>query len=197
MAMSGALAADVTLIGTSASRAVFRINGVTKIIRPGQAVVPGLTLQVIDGSTASLDQGGRRVDLRIGQRLPGSPTAEQTAMLQANPQGHFLVTGAINDRSIRFLVDTGATMISLGASDARRLGLDATGGEEGMAHTAAGVVPVRRMRLDKVSVGDIELDGVDALVHGNDLPIALLGMSFLNRTDMRREGTTMTLKRRY
>ncbi|HEY5763843.1 MAG TPA: hypothetical protein VIS73_11610, partial [Rhodocyclaceae bacterium] len=36
MAMSGALAADVTLIGTSASRAVFRINGVTKIIRPGQ-----------------------------------------------------------------------------------------------------------------------------------------------------------------
>ena len=197
MAVSGVLAADVVLVGTSASRAVFRVNGVTKIVRPGQNVAPGLRVQALEGSIANLDHAGRRLDLRVGQRVPGSAPAEQAATLQADPQGHFLVTGAINDQAIRFLVDTGATMVSLGASDARRLGLDLERGEDGMAHTAAGTVRVTRFRLERVAVGDIELHGVDALVHENDLPIALLGMSFLNRTDMRREGATMTLKRRY
>ena len=59
------------------------------------------------------------------------------------------------------------------------------------------MVPVYRVRLDTVRIGDLELNQVDALVQEQGLPIALLGMSFLNRTEMRRSGEQMTLQRRY
>ena len=54
-----------------------------------------------------------------------------------------------------------------------------------------------QVKLDRVKVGDVVLNNVDALVHQQDLPVVLLDMSFLNRMEMRREGNTMTLKKRY
>jgi aspartyl protease family protein len=48
-----------------------------------------------------------------------------------------------------------------------------------------------------VRVGDIVLNNVDAAVHSQDMPLALLGMSFLKRMEMQRSGDTMTLIRRY
>lgn len=196
-ACSGAAHADVSLIGAASGRAVFSVDGATRVIKPGQSVKPGLVLKKVDGNLVTLDHGGRALELRVGQQVPGTRAGEQVATLAANSQGHFLATGVINGHSVRFLVDTGATMVSIGAADARRLQLKLESGESGLANTAAGTVPVTRMRLARVAIGDIELEGVDALVHENDLPIALLGMSFLNRTDMRREGSTLTLKRRY
>lgn len=53
------------------------------------------------------------------------------------------------------------------------------------------------MKLDNLRVGEITMNNVDALVHQQDMPFALLGMSFLNRMEMQREGDTMTLKKRY
>ncbi|MGV3654925.1 MAG: retropepsin-like aspartic protease family protein, partial [Noviherbaspirillum sp.] len=66
-----------------------------------------------------------------------------------------------------------------------------------MIATANGQVPVYRVRLDTVRVGEIELTQVDATVQEQGLPFALLGMSFLNRTEMRRDGQHMTLTKRY
>lgn len=54
-----------------------------------------------------------------------------------------------------------------------------------------------RVRFDRVQLGDIELSGVDGVVIERGLDIALLGMSFLNRLEMKREGQTMTLIRRF
>ncbi len=88
-------------------------------------------------------------------------------------------------------------MISLGASDARRIGIDASKGQQGMANTANGQTVVTRVKLDTVRVGEIVMNNVDALVHQQDMPFALLGMSFLNRMEMQRNGDTMTLKKRY
>jgi aspartyl protease family protein len=54
-----------------------------------------------------------------------------------------------------------------------------------------------RLKLDTVRVGGVAVQNVDAVItEGNSLPIALLGMSFLNRTDMKREGTILTLTKR-
>lgn len=88
-------------------------------------------------------------------------------------------------------------MISLGASDARRIGLDFNRGQKGISQTANGQVVVSRVKLDTVRIGEVTLHGIDATIHQNDMPIALLGMSFLNRMDMQRDGPTMTLKKRY
>jgi aspartyl protease family protein len=85
----------------------------------------------------------------------------------------------------------------LGAGDASRLGIDWKKGQQGITQTANGQARAWKIRLDTVRVGDITLHGVDGMVHESDMPIVLLGMSFLSRMDIRNEGTTMMLKKRY
>lgn len=88
-------------------------------------------------------------------------------------------------------------MISLGATDARRIGLDFNRGQKGMTQTANGQSVVSKVSLDTVRIGDVTLHNVDAVIHQSEMPMALLGMSFLNRMEMQRDGSTMTLKRRF
>ncbi len=66
-----------------------------------------------------------------------------------------------------------------------------------MVQTANGLMVVSKVKLDTVRIGDITLHNVDALVQQNEMPVALLGMSFLNHLEMQREGSTMTLKKRF
>ena len=108
-----------------------------------------------------------------------------------------MTIGTVNGVSLRFVVDTGASMISLGASDARRLGLDFNKGERLLSNTANGQTVVTKVSLNTVRLGDITLNNVDAVIHQTEMPVALLGMSFLNRMEMQREGDTMTLKKRF
>jgi aspartyl protease family protein len=95
------------------------------------------------------------------------------------------------------VVDTGATLVALPAADAIRLGIDYKKGQPAFSSTANGVAPIYLVKLDRVKVGDIELTQVEGSVHEGGLPIGLLGMSFLNRTEMRREGQHMTLIKRF
>jgi len=117
--------------------------------------------------------------------------------LVADTRGHFFTTGSINGSLVQFLVDTGATMISMGVADARRIGVNYLQGERGVSRTANGVAKVYRVRLESVKVGDIALANVDALVHESEMPYVLLGMSFLHRLEMRQAGTDLTLTKRY
>jgi aspartyl protease family protein len=89
-------------------------------------------------------------------------------------------------------------MVSLDAEAARRAGIDYLRGEPGYSMTANGAAPVYRVKLDSVRLGDITLNNIDGLVHeSSSLPVVLLGMSFLGRLEMRRDGDTLTLTRKY
>ena len=89
-------------------------------------------------------------------------------------------------------------MILLSANEARRLSLDYRKGQKSLMSTANGSTGAYRVKLDTVRVGDVTLNGVDAAVtEGEGLTQLLLGMSFLNRMDMKREGDIMTLTKRY
>ena len=137
--------------------------------------------------------------MRVGQHAIGAAPADGsgTIVMTADNQGHFYATGSVNGAAVRFLVDTGATMVSLGASDARRIGLDFNRGQKGMTQTANGQTMVSKVKLDTVRIGDVTLHNVDALIHQTEMPMALLGMSFLNRMEMQRDGSTMTLRKRF
>mgnify|MGYP002776461484 CR=1 FL=1 len=199
-AFSGAaLALDVGLAGIMGSKAMLMVNGgEPRALAVGQTM-DGITLLSIQGDQAIVEINGKKRPLRVGQHAVGSPSADGSGklMLNADGQGHFFTTGTVNGVSVRFLVDTGATMISLGQSDARRIGLDVNKGQRGISNTANGQVAVSKVKLDSVRLGEITLHNVDALIHSNDMPIALLGMSFLNRMEMQRDGSTMTLKKRF
>lgn len=173
-------------------------GGEPQSVAVGQTL-DGVRVVSISGDQVVIEIGGRKRPLRVGQHAIGTPAADGSGkiMMTADAQGHFYTTGNINGTSVRFLVDTGATMISLGATDARRIGLDFNRGKRGVSQTANGQAVVSKIQLDTVRIGDVTLHNVDALIHQSDMPIALLGMSFLNRMEMQRDGSTMTLKKRF
>jgi aspartyl protease family protein len=198
-AVAPAAAQDVGLAGIMGSKAMLMVNGgEPEAVRVGESL-GGVKVVAIQGDQVIVEVGGRKRPLRIGQHAIGAVAADGSGKitLTADGRGHFYTTGTINGTSVRFLVDTGATMISLGASDARRLGLDFNRGQKGFSQTANGQVVVSKVKLDTVSIAGVTLRQVDALLHQNDMPIALLGMSFLNRMEMQHDGGTMTLRQRY
>jgi aspartyl protease family protein len=117
--------------------------------------------------------------------------------IAADARGQFLTDGSVNGRPMKFLVDTGATVTALSRGDAKRLGLDYGRGKLTVGMTAGGAVRGWRITLASVKVGDVSVRDVDALVIDNDsLAFGLLGMSFLDRFDMQRQGPTLVLRRR-
>lgn len=190
---------DIGVVGLFPGKAVLVVDGAApKTYSTGTQVAPGVRLLAVDSSTATLDMKGKREAIALGGHVNrATPGGQAEATLQANAQGHFIAQGQINGGSMAMLVDTGATMVALSAADAVRLGIDYRKGQRGMIATANGSVPVYRVRLDTVRIGGIELTQVDATVQEQGLPFALLGMSFLNRTQMRRDGQQMTLTKRY
>jgi aspartyl protease family protein len=197
---AGADATDVNVIGLFPGKAVVSINGAPpRTLSAGQKTAEGVTLLSTDRESATLDVGGQRKTLRIGQAYTAAASASaQTVTLAADTRGHFVVDGEVNGGTVRFLLDTGATMIVLSSADAARLGIDYRKGQPSMMNTANGVAPAYRVKLDSVRVGDITVNSVDAVVMaGGVLPVALLGMSFLNRMQMKRDGQTMVLTKRF
>ncbi len=195
------LAAEVALVGVVGDKAaVISIDGgAPKTVKVGQKF-SGVTVIAVEGERATIEfEGKRRILLRGQHAASSGPAAggRQSVTLAADTRGHFVTDGAINGGSMRFLVDTGASMIAIPARDALRLGIDYRKGRMGRVQTAAGPNTAWAVRFDTVRVGDIELNNVEGVVIEQGLEFALLGMSFLNRVEMRRDGHQMTLVRRF
>lgn len=199
LACGPALALDIDLVGVFPGKAVLVVDDATpKTYSAGSAVAEGVRLVSVDSTSATIDFHGKRQSIPLGGYVNRhAPSGNAQVVLQADGQGHFITQGQINGGAIRMLVDTGATAIALPAREAQRLGIDYRKREMGRSNTANGPVAVYRVKLDSVRVGDIELKQVDATVQEAGLPFALLGMSFLNRMDMHRDGQQMTLVKRY
>ena len=195
-----AAASDVSLIGTFESKAaILSIDaGAPKTVRVGQ-VFGGVTVVSVEKDRAIIEIDGKRRTLTRGQTYSSSAAASgtQSVTLSAGAGGHFTADGQINGGAVRFIVDTGATAVSIPASEANRLRIDYRKGRRGTTHTAGGPTEAYLVTLDSVRVGGIELHNVEAIVIERGLDVSLLGNTFLNRMEMRREGQTMTLLRRF
>jgi aspartyl protease family protein len=105
-------------------------------------------------------------------------------VLDRKPDGHFYATADIGGTPVRFLVDTGATMIALTGDDARALGFSWGDGE--LQHVGRGVngdVFGKPVMLESVAIGDVEFSNMRAVIIPDGLDISLLGQSFLERVD--------------
>jgi aspartyl protease family protein len=156
----------------------------------------------VSGSDAIVEVKGKRVTLAMGGaqvNLGGTPSdgGGTQIVLTAGSGGHFFTSGSVNGKAVRFLVDTGATYVSIGAAQAQDLGVDFTKGQRGVMNTANGQVVAYKVKLASVRVGDVQLYDVDGLVSQQSMDIVLLGNSFLTRFQMKRDNDTMTLTKRY
>ena len=203
LACSVAAAQTVALQGMLGSSALLIVNGgAPKAVATGTAH-QGVKVIATSGDHAVVEIGGKRHTLRVGEAPAsvggsgGESPRGNRIVLTAGSGGHFMTQGAINGRATQFVVDTGATLVSMGAADAQRLGLNYKAGEQGFSSTANGLAPAWRIKLGSVRVGDVEVYNVDALVSPQPMPFVLLGNSFLTRFQMKRENDQMVLERRY
>ncbi len=114
-------------------------------------------------------------------------------VLQRNRQGHYVASGLINSQPVVFMLDTGATDVSIPLEIAQRLGLKP--GPGAVYQTANGPVNVHLTRLDQVSLGDITLKDIRATINpGYRSDQILLGMSFLKHLEFSQRGNTLTLR---
>jgi aspartyl protease family protein len=193
-------AVDVAVAGLFPGKAVLVVDGgVPRTVSVGSRTPEGVRLVSVEGETAVVEVGGRQQVLRLGERAVSAPgiSGASVVTLHANGQGHFITPGSINGAGVVFIVDTGASMVSMGAADAARAGIDYLKGMPVPTLTATGPSTVWRVKLDSVRVGDVTLRNVDGAVHAANLPVVLLGMSFLNRMEMSRSGEQLTLRQRY
>ena len=197
------MAADVTVVGLFPGKAVVVIDGASpRTISVGQKQPGGVILISTGSSSAVLDIDGKRHTLDLGEHFAApvggtNGRVSNVLTLSADTGGQFWTLGQINGKTARFLVDTGASAVALPASAAQAMGIDYTKGQRGFAATAGGVVPTYRISLDAVTVGAITLYRIEATVFETGLDVALLGMSFLNRVEMKRDGAQMTLTKRF
>lgn len=194
-----ALAGDVGLVGVFPGKAAVLVidGGAPTAVRIGRTK-KGVTVLSANEEQAEIEVDGKRRTLRLGQYASSaSRDTRQKVTLSADMLGHFYADGQVNGGSVRFLVDTGATMVALPAKVADRLGIDYQKGRRGLIQTANGTTVAYRIKLDEVRLGGITLQNVDAVVIARGLGLALLGMSFLNRVEMQRDGQSMVLTRRY
>lgn len=194
-----AQAADVSVVGLFPNKAVLVVDGgAPKTYSVGANIPGGFKLVGVNDSGATIESNGKRQTISLGEHVNRTAASGPASVtLKPDGQGHYMVQGQINGGTVRMLLDTGATLIAMPASDATRLGINYRSGQPTYVNTANGVAPAYKVRLNTVKVGDIELNQVDAMVQEQGLPIILLGMSFLNRTEMRREGEQMTLTKRF
>jgi aspartyl protease family protein len=181
-------------------KALLVINGTPRTVAVG-STVQGVKLLGVSGGDAVVQVGGKRVVLRMGSaqvNLGGAASAGggSQIVLTAGSGGHFFTDGSINGKSVRFVVDTGATHIAMSQAQADSIGLAYRQGQRGMGSTANGQVPVHRIKLDVVRVGDVQVYNVDATVLPAQMDQVLLGNSFLTRFQMKRDNDVLTLDKR-
>ncbi len=196
-----ALAVDVSVVALFPGKAMLIVDkGKPRTLRTGETYA-GVTLVSSSSEEAVISINGKQQRLHIGEGVYSALSVQSdhaTVVLASDKSGHFVSSGSINGSSVRFLVDTGATMVSMSVEEARRAGVNYLAGERGYSQTANGVAAVYKVKLAAVTLGDITLHDVDGVVHEtSSLPVVLLGMSFLGKLEMRREGDSLTLIKRY
>ncbi len=169
---------------------VFLVAGVVahRHIRPGK-ILTSLAIWLALIVALVLGYGYRHEAAAIGNRLIAELMPSRGAVLDGGEVifrerrgGHFVVDAEVNGVTVRFLVDTGASDVTLTPRDARRLGFDLQGLSFHRTYrTANGTVRGAPVRLGNVEIGPISLQNVRATVNAADMDLSLLGMSFLSR----------------
>jgi aspartyl protease family protein len=159
----------------------------------GETSWEGVTLRSVADNTAVFEIDGKLWNLKAGQG-----TFSQTT-LRGDAQGQFLLNAQVNGALLPALIDTGATSVAMNSDDALQLGIDYLRGQRIVARTASGPATAYLVMLASVQVGDIVLANVQGVVIDvgrRELPLVLIGMSFLRNVDMQRSGNTMVLQKR-
>lgn len=181
-------------------KAIVMIDGQRRTLSTGQTSPEGVKLVDADSKQAVFEIDGQVNTYKPGGTISLSYAKPQQReeKIYADDRGMFHSIGTINGRTVRFLLDTGATTVAMNKSQARQLGVDyRMKGERIIVSTASQHVKGYRVKLDSVSLGKIKQKNVEAMIiDGNHPGPILLGMSFLGKLKVEKAGGVMTIHQR-
>jgi len=197
LVLQSATAKQVVVVGLFKNKAVVVIDGSQHLLSVDKPAIQGVKLITSNSNRAILEVDGKRNEYRAEGAVGSTddPADETTVHIYPDNFGMYRTGGTINNSSVNFLVDTGATLIAMSSRHANQLGINyRLDGLKSMAATASGNVQTYIISLDKVTVGGITVTNVKAAVIKGDHPRnVLLGMSFLSRIKFVNKGKALTL----
>lgn len=191
---------QILVMGLYRDHAVLEINQQQHFLSVGQRTPEGVTLISANSNQAILDIAGRQGVFELNNRVGAmySAPVEMPVVSIWPTNGMYLTSGSVNEYTVDFMVDTGASVIAINGETAKRLGLDYLSANQIGVRTASGVELAYSIELESVQLGDISLENVAAVViDGPEPQRALLGMSFLNAFDMERKGERLDLRQKF
>jgi aspartyl protease family protein len=135
------------------------------LVAPRQTSVPAPAASPLPAPPAATAPGGRRL------------------AIEADRDGHFRVELRFNGRKVDGLIDTGATLVAMNETTARRSGIAITRSDfTHEVNTANGTTRAAIVRIDTLEIGRIRVGGIDALVlEDKALGTTLIGMNVLKK----------------
>lgn len=190
---------SLKVIGLFKDKALVSIDGKNKLLRKGQPY-QNFVLESANSKGAVISYQGASKKYQLGNNASGMQfkKARSSAFrITADPNGMYLTQGSINGKPMSFVVDTGATYVSMNQAHAKQLGIDAKrDGIPVKVMTASATVKAYNVKLKNVKIGEIQQSNVVATVMTGSHPeIILLGMSFLKHLKISHSGSVMTLEK--
>ncbi|WP_148717278.1 retropepsin-like aspartic protease family protein [Chitinolyticbacter meiyuanensis] len=199
--LAGTVQADqITLLATMGNKAVVDIDGKRHTVAIGQKAGVAKLVK-LDGESAVFEVDSKQRRLLLGEGyVAGNSTVSQegaSVVLSPDAKGHYFAQLSINGNSVNGVVDTGATHLSMNVEQAKRLGIAYANGQPAQAQTANGTIKAWIIQLQQVKIGGITIYNTPATVRegGDDTPV-LIGTSFLNRFQMKRDQELMILTKK-
>lgn len=184
-----------------AGMTVIMIDGHRHTMAVGDTSPEGVHVVAADSKAAVLEIDGEQKTYPLGNSITMSYQKPKSVKEQifVNANGMFKTHGSINGRSVRFLVDTGATSVAMSESAAKRLGIAyRLDGQPTQASTASGIARAWRVKLKTITVGRLKQNQIEAVViEGNHPAEVLLGMTFLEGLKVEKEAGVMTLEQKF
>jgi len=198
------IARQVVLEGVLGSKAILAIDGQRQLLGKGMRSQDGkVRVLRVTPDFVDVEISGKQRQLRLGDSSvitsPYKQRESTSVIIARGANGMYSTVGSINGLTVSFLVDTGATTIAMNSGHARRLAIDyRVVGEPTVVGTASGITKAYRVTLDTVTVGEITMRNISAVVMDGRFPVqVLLGMSFLGQLEIQREGAIMHLKKKF
>ncbi len=195
---------QINIVGLFNNKALVMINGSGPHHLQAGQTKSGVKLLSANSDAATLEIEGKRRVLKMGQAAfvavsPSAPDAVNSPVsLYADQAGHFFGNLTLNGGSFKYIIDSGATNVTLNSDDAKAAKIDYKQGIKVNMATANGVIPAFKITLNTLKIGTIVLNNVDAtVIEGSSPPFILLGMSAQNRLNIKRENSIMTLTKKY
>ena len=179
---------------------VLLIDNERVTLKSNQAVKQGVKLISSTTQSAVLEINGEQKIFQMGSTVSTNFSQREVIREQiiSDDYGMFRAHGSINGQSIKFLIDTGASSVSMSSKQARALGIEyRLNGLPIKTSTASGIANAWAINLDSVRLGTLVEKNVRGVVVDGDFPRqALLGMTFLNRMKVDKEGNKMTISKK-